>query len=694
MSVDAPASPPVPTARALPRRPAPRRFLPEVQGLRAVAVLLVLVYHLNAAYLPGGYVGVDVFFVISGFLITSLLLREARSHGRISIGRFYVRRVRRILPAATLVLAATAVAAVVLLPSTRLEQTAVELVASAAYVENFVLAGQTVDYLAAEEAPSPVQHFWSLAVEEQFYLVWPLLFLGWAALRPRLGAGRAAAALGGAVVAVIAASFTCSVLMTAADPTAAYYLPFTRMWELAVGGLLAVVLNRWSVPDRLRGALGWAGLTAVVTAAVCYGEHTAFPGHTAALPVLGAAAVIAAGEGTGRYSAGRLLSTGPARFVGDISYALYLWHWPIIVITLGMSNTTELSPLAATLVAALSLLLAWATKIVLEDPVRERGLLNTGRSALAFALSGVLVVAGAGWGLQAHVQQVRATEFDPEVHVGPQALDAFEAEPDELTAPPYPSVLTAEDDLPDLYDDGCQSTEADTYPSPCVYGPADAETAVAIVGDSHAAHWSPALQEVADERGWRLYTFTKSSCAFTATLLVRPGEDEPYTQCQEWNTNVVAELHKLDPQIVFTSSRAQARPYGVDEDSAREELAEGMALLWNRLEEAGITVVALRDTPTTRSRVVECVDLHSPDVDPCTRERDTALRGEDPQVIAAEEGRVGDVHIVDMNDRFCLDNNCPAVIGNVIVYRDSHHITATYSRLLSEDLGERIDAAL
>jgi len=672
----------------------PRRFLPEVQGLRAVAVLLVLVYHLNAAVLPGGYVGVDVFFVISGFLITSLLLREVHDHGRISVSQFYIRRVRRILPAATLVLLATGIATVLLLPVTRLEQAALELAASAAYIENFVLAAQTVDYLAAEEAPSPVQHFWSLAVEEQFYLVWPLLFVGWAALRSRLSEQRRELVLGGAITVIITASLICSVVMTQTDPTSAYFVPFTRMWELAAGGLLAVVLARWNLPDRLRDPVGWAGLVAIGVAAVYYNEHTAFPGYAAALPVLGAAAVIVAGEGRSRYSAGQLLSTRPARFIGDISYALYLWHWPLIVIALGMFNETELSFGTAVALGALSILLAWLTKITVEDPIRMRGLLSTGRTALAFALSGIIVVSGTAWGINSHVQQIRSVEFNPEVHLGPQALDE-EDRPEELTAPPYPSVLTAEDDLPDLYEDGCQSSEEDTFPSPCVYGPDDAETTVALVGDSHAAHWSPALQEIAEDRDWQLYTFTKSSCAFTATLLVRPGEETPYTQCQLWTENVLSELHKLDPDFVITSSRAKATPYGMDgdEEEARRAVAEGMSALWQLLDEAGITVVALRDTPTTRSRIVECIDLHSPDVEACVRERDSALNGEDPQVIAAEEGDV-DTPIVDLSDRFCLDDICPAVIGNVLVYRDSHHITATYSRLLSDDLAERLEEVL
>lgn len=690
MSLDAPAAAPA-AAPTRPTRPEPaRRFLPEVQGLRAVAVLLVLVYHLDADLVPGGYIGVDVFFVISGFLITSLLLREVRSSGAVALGRFYIRRIRRILPAATLVLVTTTIAVVALLPATRLEQAAIELAASAAYAENIVLAQQTVDYLAAEDAPSPVQHFWSLAVEEQFYLLWPLLFVGWAALRGR--GRRSSAFLTGAVGAIMAASFVCSVLITASEPTAAYFVLHTRMWELAIGGALAMALARGSVPDALRGPLGWAGLAAIGAAALCYNSQTVFPGYAAALPVLGSAAVIAAGRGSGRFEAGRLLSTGPARFVGDISYSLYLWHWPLIVITLGVTNATELPPLTAVLLAAVSILLAWVTKIVVEDPVRERGLLNTGRSAAAFALAGTVVVASAGGAVYAQVQQERATPFDPSLHVGPQALESGEPLQSQVTDPLYPSIVTAADDLPDLYSDGCQSTVAETRPTPCVYGPDDADTTVALVGDSHAAHWSPALQEVAEERGWRLYTFTKSSCAFTAELITRGGG--PYHECQEWNEHVVAELEEIAPAIVFTSSRARARPYGVnDAASARERMAEGMARLWSRLEDSGSTVVALRDTPETRPRIVECIDLHPDSLDPCAKDRDEALGADDPQLIAAADDET-DALVVDLNDRFCAEDSCPAVIGNVIVYRDSHHVTATYSRLLADELSARIDAVL
>ena len=356
-----------------------------------------------------------------------------------------------------------------------------------------------------------------------------------------------------------------------------------------------------------------------------------------------------------------------------------------------MFNETELSFGTAVALGALSILLAWLTKITVEDPIRMRGLLSTGRTALAFALSGIIVVSGTAWGINSHVQQIRSVEFNPEVHLGPQALDE-EDRPEELTAPPYPSVLTAEDDLPDLYEDGCQSSEEDTFPSPCVYGPDDAETTVALVGDSHAAHWSPALQEIAEDRDWQLYTFTKSSCAFTATLLVRPGGGDPYTQCQLWTENVLSELHKLDPDFVITSSRAKATPYGMDGDEEEARRAVPKACprcgsFWTRRASPWWPCATLPPPAAGSWSASTCTVRTSKPASGSGTARSTARTRRSLRLRRADV----DTPIVDLSDRFCLDDICPAVIGNVLVYRDSHHITATYSRLLSDDLAERLE---
>ncbi|WP_159944964.1 MULTISPECIES: acyltransferase family protein [unclassified Nocardiopsis] len=663
------------------------RFRPEVQGLRAVAVLLVLVYHLSPALLPGGYVGVDVFFVISGFLITSLLYREATEHGRVSIGGFYVRRVRRLLPAATTVLLVTGAVSFFLLPVTRMADTAWQLVASAFYVENLYLARQAVDYLASDVPPSPVQHFWSLSVEEQFYLVWPVLFLVWALARRRWNAtARTLTVLLGSVLAL---SLACSVLLTAYDSAPAYFLPTTRAWELAVGGLLAVGLTHASLPERWRAPLGWLGLAAIAGAALFYDDATPFPGWAAVLPVLGSAAVIAAEQSPRPLAASRLLGTAPARWLGDVSYSLYLWHWPLIVFALVLTGGERLTLVEALAVAALSVLLAWGTKVWVEDPVRDRGLVRRGRSALAVATAGMVTVAAVSGAVYVRVEQERSVSFDPEVHVGPAALgEAHDG------GPVYPPPVEAEDDVPLLYQDDCQGSQSATEPGdPCVFGPEDADTDVAVLGDSHSAQWMPALERIADERGWRLSVYTKSSCAFTGTE-VRGPDGGPYTTCDTWNRAVVEELAELRPELVFTSSSTVARPAErLSPEEEKTAMAEGMVSLWEEVSRSSGEIIALRDTPRARKDVVECVAAHLEDPSPCERPEREAFEEADPQEEAAR-ALGGEAHLIDMTDRFCVGGGCPAVIGNVMVYRDAGHITGTYVELLSDDLAARVDEAL
>jgi peptidoglycan/LPS O-acetylase OafA/YrhL len=288
----------------------------ELQGLRAVAVLLVVLDHAGVPFLRGGYVGVDVFFVLSGYLITGLLLRQARRGGRIRLSEFYVRRARRILPAAVLTLVVTDLVAHQLLNLVRARQAVSDSVWAAFFMANVHFAQEGSDYFSQLQPPSPVQHYWTLAVEEQFYLVWPVVLAGVLTvpcLRRRLL---------WIVLAAAAASLAWSIHSTATDATYAYYSTATRAWELAVGAALAIAA------PRLRGAAAWLGLACICTAAVAFSSSTPFPGYAALLPTVGAALVIAASNG----SASRLLSRAPLRYVGDRSYAFYLWHWPVLVI--------------------------------------------------------------------------------------------------------------------------------------------------------------------------------------------------------------------------------------------------------------------------------------------------------------------------------------------------------------------------
>ena len=317
-------------------------FRPDIQGLRAIAVSLVVVYHLYPSALPGGFAGVDVFFVISGFLITGHLWRTCRDTGRLSLADFWGRRARRLVPAAALVLAVTWGLSYWVLPSSQLAATAEQIRASALYFQNWQLASDAVNYLQQGSAPSSVQHFWSLSVEEQFYLAWPLLFLAalligrqWARRGRHVATSaqrtalthRAAFTL---TAALVAASLAYSVYDTTANPAQAYFVTTTRMWELGAGGLLALLPA--GVTERIgrQGWLGWAGLAMIVGSQFILNGSTPFPGWIALLPVGGTLALIAGGSSRARLSPWRLTSARPMTFLGGISYSLYLWHWPLI----------------------------------------------------------------------------------------------------------------------------------------------------------------------------------------------------------------------------------------------------------------------------------------------------------------------------------------------------------------------------
>ena len=446
----------------------------DIQGLRAVAVLVVLVFHFWPGSLTGGYVGVDVFFVISGFLISSHLLRSPPTTPRL-LARFWGRRVRRLLPAASLVLAVTLLASVVWMPSTLLPTVAREVVASALSVENWVLAGTATDYLAAENAPSPVQHYWSLSVEEQFYVLWPLLI---AALAFASRGRRRAAWWGVGLVCVTAGSLAASVLLTESDAAAAYFVTQTRVWELGLGSLLALAVHLgWRLrTPALQAALAWAGLGLIGYAVVTFDGSTAFPGIAALVPTLGAVLVLAADADGIRWSPGRLLGARPSQQLGDVSYSVYLWHWPVVVLvpyalTREMTNVEKVVAVAA--VIAVSVL----TKRFVEDPVRRSRRLSASLPrTFAILAASVLVLGAAGVGIVRHAdaataaeQQALAEELSSSDCVGAEAT----------RNPACPSVtgdsapldaLRGADRPPVVYADGCWSSRPFTKRQVCTYG--------------------------------------------------------------------------------------------------------------------------------------------------------------------------------------------------------------------------------
>src|SRR5215472_17555234 len=541
---------------------AERDFRPDIQGLRALAVAMVVIYHLYPSLLPGGFVGVDVFFVISGFLITGHLWRGYQRTGKVGLVDFWGRRAKRLVPAATLVLTVTWVASRLVLPATRLADTADQVRASALYFQNWLLAHNAVDYLKSTNLASPVQHFWSLSVEEQFYLVWPWLFLAAAILArlrarhrgPGVNVGLAVAT--GLAGALVLGSLAYSVYDTRTDPAEAYFVTTTRVWELGLGGLLALLPQRLGRPLSRQGWLGWAGLAAMAASPFLLRGTSAFPGAIALLPVVGTVALIAGGSAAARYGPARLTSVRPMVFLGGISYSLYLWHWPVIVLW-STYRGHKIGPYAGLPLAVAAVVLSWLTKVWVEDKVRlARPLARRPSLSVCTALAAALPVALV-WVF------IAAQPAPWNGRLGPR----------------YPGA--------------------------------------AVLADMNVA--VPAAPVLPPPNALSLPAYWRQGC--------------------------------LDGKY------------------------------------AGISVVAIRETPDVGLDEPECVVSNPSSPSKCDVPTAKAIMRHPPSEYAA---RLAGVPVIDMNQLICGPQECPAVVGNVLVYQDAHHLTWNYSLTMAPFLEQQL----
>jgi peptidoglycan/LPS O-acetylase OafA/YrhL len=670
-------------------QPKGRGFRPDIQGMRALAVGMVVIYHLYPSLLTGGFAGVDVFFVISGFLITGHLLREYQKTGRVALLDFWGRRAKRLVPAAALVLTVTWVGSRLLLPATRLADTASQIRASALYYQNWQLAWNAVDYLKADSTASPVQHFWSLSVEEQFYLGWPLLFLlaalvaltargearGGAPAARRARGQHAALLLAGAVVA---GSLWYSVYYTHANPSGAYFVTTTRIWELGLGGLLALLpAGLFRRLSRL-GVLGWAGLGLVIASAFVLSGTNAFPGYLALLPAGGAALLILGGSAAGRLGPHRLTSTRPMVFLGGISYSLYLWHWPLIVLYTAWSGRT-VGLVTGPAIVVVAIALSWLTKVWVEDKVRTASLLSGhGWRSVSTALAAVVPVV--------LVSLYIAAEPGPwNGNLGPNypgaaALASKVTRSEVKRAPVLPPPTGIK--LPTYWQQGCLVAESSATPIECAYGDTSHPVlTVALVGDSIAGDWFTPLQQIADERHWKLVTELHSVCPLSAALMVTPTTGGPYTACHTWGAAVVKDLEtKIKPDVVITSElpglATVKHPAGGA--AAQADIGDGMAQYWKQLQDHGISVVAIKESPTPGLNMPECVTDNPTMPKKCAVPKSKAIVPDLPMMYATQAAS-GTVPLIDMNSLICGRAKCPAIVGNVLVYQDAHHLTSTYT---------------
>jgi peptidoglycan/LPS O-acetylase OafA/YrhL len=662
-----------------------RSFRPDVEGLRAVAILLVLCYHADLLWISGGFVGVDVFFVISGFLITRLLFESQRKHGRVQLVEFYVRRMKRLLPAAALVTLAVLVAARLWSPPLQAKAVGHDAIYSAFYGMNLHLAAQGNDYLHSNDAASPLTHYWSLSIEEQFYLGLPLLILALVLVNRTYRR----MALTGALALVVVVSLLRSITMTSSDSVGAYYSLSTRAWEFGIGGLIALLAPvMLKIPRVPAIAAGWLGLGMIVVAGLKFDDNTAFPGSAALLPVLGTGLVIAAGARQHEAGAEGLLGSGPAQWVGKHSYSLYLWHWPVLIY-LPLATHKSMSTFWTLVAVAIAVGLAMLTYTHVETPIRELtmrrpvwlvpGLGLSATTALAAVVFSSTLPALNGTGAPAEAAPVAAAGGPSQaasVAATIEASLATVAAPSNLT----PKLRDAAKD--DAYNNGCHLDFLTVAQPACTFGKADAPAARTMVlfGDSHAAQWFAPFSNLATARGWKLLERTKSGCP-PAQITPRPDTlKRPYIECSQWRNDRVAEIVKLAPALVVVGQSDNVPGVSMKDD---EWTAATLATL-TALRASGALVVLLGDNPVAPRDSVACVAGHLKDVRPCAYPRAQGYAAHPNRQAALATALTGaGFDLLPTVDWVCGATACPPIVGNLLVYRDDNHLTKTFASWLT-----------
>ncbi|HEY8621897.1 MAG TPA: acyltransferase family protein [Dermatophilaceae bacterium] len=667
---------------------AKRSFLPEIQVLRAVAVLLVVLYHFWPGTLTGGYVGVDAFFVISGYLITSHLLREVDRTGSVRLWAFYARRARRLLPASIFVLLFVAVGTFLLLPTDLWASTAHELTASGFYVQNLWLASKAVTYSASNDVLSPVTHYWSLSAEEQFYLVWPsLIIISCVAARKWLP-GHTTKAVGVTLLLVTLGSFAVSVWATQTHRAAAYFITPTRAWEFGAGALVVLLMRKWSPRLAVAGLLRWIGLIGLLASAWLFSGATAFPGYAAALPVVATAAIIIAGD-TGRADPSDVVfRLRPIQWLGDVSYSVYLWHWPLLVFAPYVLRHNLKTPELLALLL-LCLVISGLSKRFVEDAMRFLPrLTRTPRATLSAAGAGMLVIALVSgtqiYAASAREQQIAALLADVAGSpcFGAPVMENRARCPEALTALPVATVTKA--DAPWAPQAGCRGAGSDPPVLTCYWGTGKPSRVVALVGDSHAEHWRGALHRIAKAKNWQIIEMYSGGCpASDARSVVFERRARDGEVCRTWTAKVTAKLKALAPDDIITTAYVQQNGF----DPADSGPA-GFERVWRQW--LGFTrVTVLRDIPTTANHNgPQCLAVNAGKQQVCSNPRSKVLIDDD--MMRAARPMRHEVNLVDLSDYFCDHSRCYAVIGGASVYYDYDHMSMQFSASLAAPLLRRL----
>lgn len=695
------------------------RFRGDIQGLRAIAVGAVALDHAEVGPFSGGFVGVDVFFVISGFLITQLLLAEWQRTGSISLTGFYSRRARRILPAATLVLVATVLAAAILISFVRVKTLIAESVWATFFAANVKFGREGTDYFSAGDPPSALQHYWSLAVEEQFYLAWPLalaLLLGAFAMvksrriEPDAAARRSALKrVGLGLVVISGLSLAWCLSLTHDNATAAYFSTPARVWELGLGAACAVavpVVTGFWLP--VRSLMSWAGLAMIVVAVFTFTSSTVFPGAAALLPTVGAALVLLGGCGWRSPGIQALLENKPMRVVGDWSYSLYLWHWPVLVLAAEHAGH-PLSQYQNLGLLALALVLSGLTYAMVENPFRRsRKFARRPRRTLLLYPAAVGLTLLACTAANAEVDhQIDEMADQPAIsttHFGADPA-SVQLSPDPTLALVEASALAARNHLPipghlspsllDLGQDRAEVGDCDythNVDRLCERGVVGSEHTIVLFGDSHARHWIPAFDQIASDNGYSAYYLVKPGCNGAQMSLNR--SESSTDNCAGWREWAIDKIKEISPEWLVISGEVPDRALdshgAVVEDDAgltdlyRQGLIETLKMVGPSVQHTAI----IGDVPGLDEYPSDCLSRRGNDLGDCAFAPSKRARLE---LLAAQQAAsASGALFVNPVPWFCADGLCPSVIGSTVAYRDVGHISPEYAVQLVAPLDAKL----
>lgn len=675
--------------------PAPKKLLRhDIEALRTLAITLVVGYHLWPQFVSGGFVGVDVFLVISGFLITMHILHEIEL-ARFSLVDFWTRRVRRLIPASFLVLVCTAVAVIIIVPISKWSQWLTEIQASVLYIENWKLASDSVDYLASDNAASPVQHFWSLSVEEQFYLVWPVLVAVVYLITSKSVVQIRRRALFFVFALVTVLSLIYSVLLTNTDPAVAYFSTPVRAWEFGAGALIAFA-PKWK-HRLLTPTIAILGCLAIVLSGYFFSFSLPFPGSWALIPVLGAVAFIWAADNSDWV--GKLFAFSPMHWVGDKSYSIYLWHWPLIILApylLGadLDNWNRIGIVLVTLV------LAWFSAELVEKKFMSSGWKPNLRPRTVFVSLGLLtalIVGSLSYAISEADKKIAAAIIDSNEQVSKlEACFGAAARPPgskpcsnpKITGI-FPSLDAAfEDDGKHLKLCGVMKRE-DSIPKVCKLGVEKSAIKIALIGDSHAGHYAGAFVDLAKKNKWEFDLFSKGGCPFSDTQRVHDAILR--ASCEIWVAKSKQLLISSGYDMVVTAQVSGVEWELSNGASEKESAENGLISIWTSLNQAGLPVIVIKDNPRPIAKVIDCLRFNSQKE--CQAPRSNSFLF-DPQVGAVKALAGKAVTLINFDEIYCDAQTCFPVIGNVIVYRDANHLTNTFTKTLAQYIKPAILRAL